>query len=650
MYAGVAVAAVFLVILVTVLMLRKRPAPPPPPVAFLVTVRSTPEGAAIKVDDNPCGVSTCQVKLGPGSHRAEATLAGYEPATASFSIGKNGGPPEGIRLTLQQPPAQVVLSTDLTEGTLYVDGAAVAQIQGAETELPRLSPGQHVIELKASNASASLTMEFPNGAMPKLAAPIQAQGLHAVIVSKYGNQAMAYADLDGTPIAVDGKISGSTTAAGLELKDLSPGPHEVRAMVKTTNFAIPFDVSPDSGLVVSLRTESRVGILKILTGEDDVAVYLNGQKYKSNTKRGRVQVYLPAKAYKVHVEKQGLYAPDQDVTLKVGDDVQLTFQMVPAKSRLDVRGAPTATEVLLDGTSIGTAQDGSFSSANIEPGKHTVGLRKEGFKPFRAEYNFEPGKPVSIDVTLEPAPGMLTFDVTPAGVQGLLIRVVKEGETQSSTAVEKDMAVPAGTYRVTASAPQYQEASATVTVGAGRTAAVALTLVKRNEKGATPPPPTRVSLNIKEWAERDKAWEFRDQVWVKTGGEFVSAPVQPVAGTFLFTVYVVKGKRLEWFLNYRDPKNYDLFQLDDKNFTRTRFTNGKKSETVKVPRPTNMKAYVTMNITVTGSSIVHNFLVEGKPQTLDKWDVSGGGIQGKFGFHLSGSDQIAVSEFRFNQN
>ena len=310
-----------------------------------------------------------------------------------------------IRLTLQPPPAHVSVSTDLTESTLAVDGTVVPQVQGGETEVPRLLPGPHVLEFQGGAAKATIALDFATGALPKLTSPIQASGIHAVIVSRYGSQAMVYSNTEGVPVMLDGKPAGTAGAAGLELKDLAAGQHELRASISGLTIPIPFESSGTAGLLAVLRTERKVVALRINTVENGVDVYLNGQK-KGTTARGRWQTYVAPKMYVVHLEKPGLWAADQTVEARLGEDVKLTFQLVPAKGTLEVRGAPPGTEVWLDNAQIGVVKekDEVFSSANIEPGTHTVSLRKEGFQRVQREYTFEPGKPVGMSGVLESAP------------------------------------------------------------------------------------------------------------------------------------------------------------------------------------------------------------------------------------------------------
>ena len=623
---------------------------------FKVMVRSSPDGAAISVDGKPCGSSTCVLQLAPGNYRADATLTGYQNATAAFTVTADHGAPAEIRLILESPPAQISLSTDLSDGTLSVDGESAAQIQGGETEVPRMAPGKHVLQIQSSAAKATLALDFTSGGLPKLTAPIEVQGVNAVIISRYGSDAIVYSSAVGVPATVDGNPAGSTSATGLELKDLAPGPHEILMTINGLPRKFPFESSANSGIVASLFTEKNVGSLRIITGDDDVAVYLNGQKYKRATTRGRLLVFLAPKQYTVRVEKPGLWAAEQTAEVRRGEDAQLTFKLAPAKATLEIHGAPPGTEVWLDGAQIGSARDGTFSFANVEPGKRMVALKNDRFKSIQAEYLFEPGKSITVEGALQSSSGSLKIEVSPGGIDGLQLRLLREGETQERTVSEAELSLPEGTYRVTGSAPQYQEAIAAVRVVAGRGAVATLAMKRAEKLPASSPAKASAGFSMEDWVKASgstpslSGWTREGKLWVKHGGEFTVAPINPTAGSYIFTAIMLKGKRLEWVVNYQDDKNYDLFQLDDKNLVRTQFAGGKKSDSTRIPHSIKTKDYVSVQVAVTSSSIVHSFLVDRQWHVVDKWDRPGGGLQGKFGFHVPGRDQLGVSDFRFTAN
>ena len=310
----------------------------------------------------------------------------------------------------------------------------------------------------------------------------------------------------------------------------------------------------------------------------------------------------------------------------------------------------------LHGTQIGAARHGEFSSANVEPGKHTVALRNERFKPLQADYVFEPGKAITMEGALQSSAGNLKIEVSPAGIEGLQLRLLREGETQERTVSEAELSLPEGTYRVTGSAPQYQETAATVRVAAGRGATATLAMKRAEKSLPASQAKAPAAFTMEEWVKASGAtpslsgWTRDGKLWVKHGGEFAVAPLNPAAGSYIFTAILLKGKRLEWVVNYQDDKNYDLFQMDDKNLVRTQFSNGKKSESVRVPHSIKLKDYISVMIAVTPGAITHSFLVERQWQAVDKWERPGGGLQGKFGFHVPGRDQLGVSDFRFVPN
>ena len=67
--------------------------------------------------------------------------------------------------------------------------------------------------------------------------------------------------------------------------------------------------------------------------------------------------------------------------------------------------------------------------------------------------------------------------------------------------------------------------------------------------------------------------------------------VTPTSGTFVFSAMLTKGHRLQWVVNYTDPNNYDLFQIDDNNFYRTDIRNGQKTNDAKIPHKGDKKSF-----------------------------------------------------------
>ena len=130
-----------------------------------------------------------------------------------------------------------------------------------------------------------------------------------------------------------------------------------------------FDSQPSPVLTAFVQSDRNVGGLRINTGEDDVAIYLNGEKYRRVTRRGRLLIYLYPKTYRVRAEKAG-FRPTQEqaVDVKKGEQVSLdfTFDPLPTTATLRIRDGVPGGQVLLDGNGVGViGSEGTLSFSNI---------------------------------------------------------------------------------------------------------------------------------------------------------------------------------------------------------------------------------------------------------------------------------------------
>jgi hypothetical protein len=160
-----------------------------------------------------------------------------------------------------------------------------------------------------------------------------------------------------------------------------------------------------------MRTGKITGDLVVLTpGQEGVAVLANGKNYGETSDRGLLTLSLAPQAYTVVVEKSGFQRPmPQKTTVRRGSRVQLTFELVPEKSMLQITdGTPGAT-IFIDGVDQGTtiSSDGR-ASIPVAPGSHEVGMSRQGYRPSpRIRLTFEGGKPLALggpQVTLVPEP------------------------------------------------------------------------------------------------------------------------------------------------------------------------------------------------------------------------------------------------------
>ncbi len=659
LYAGVAAAAVIL--LLVAVGVRSRSArgagnggtPVAAGAKIKVTLHAAPAGAEIRVNDAVCGSSECVMDLAPGLYRAEARLADYQTASTTFTVKEDQTAPPPVSLALLPVPPVVTISTDLADGSVLLDRMPYKPAQGGDIEIRKLDAGSHSIFVESGAFRSSIAFDIADGAIPSVTGPVQTQGMFGFVLVHAGANAKIYGSVPGATATLDGMPAGMVGPQGLELKDLTPGAHVVLLEGQGAHSQINFDGGPTPALVASLVTNRSLGALTIVTTEDGANIFLNGEKYSQPIRGGRALLYLPPKAYSIRVQKDGFApAPEQTVNLRNGEQSQVQFKLVPAKARLAVHHGIAGAEVFLDNNRIGVVRpDGEFSVEGLDPGKHSVSIRHDRYKPFQADQVFPAGKSTDLDGALQSLFGTLRIETTPA-VADLHLRIRRQNDNQDRDVKETTLSVQEGTYTVFASAPRYQDASVTVRVTPDGTAVATLAMkivpVAPAVIVASPAPAAAFVLN--DWFKTGE-WTREGQTLRRQGGNFVLVPLELTAANIRFTAKSLKGKRLEWVAGYRDPKNYYLFQLDDMFFNRTEVADGKHGKTVKIPHQAQRDAFNTLTIDINPRGITHSISHEQQPSLerslqLETWEPAGGFPQGRFGFLIQGKDEIGLTDFR----
>jgi tetratricopeptide (TPR) repeat protein len=439
------------------------------------------------------------------------------------------------------------------------------------------------------------------------------------------------------PVPVPSTSAPAVTASAQTAPEPSPptsGVSSDTAVGKVTVDDLPRNDQPPA------ESGRYLGTLLVVAGQDGAQVFLNGKLQRQLTQAGQLRLpNLELKDYVVQVSKDGFQdPPQQKIRIRKGEQAKLVFllqpqirlQTQPRLASLAILGGAPETAVLVDQTLVGTIQhDGTLSVSTVNPGDHTVELRKEGFKPRQFKKHFAVGGTISLaaaDAALEAAPGELkiTFapaDATVAIAKGELLKMVSSG-------VPLNLA--AGTYTLTARTAERFTRSSTLEVIAGQSKILDLSLA-----------PSGMS----KWDDPG-AWKHEGDTFTRKGGDFVLYGAVPASGTFLFSAMITKGRLLQWVFNYSDPKNYVLFQMDDNNFYRTVIRNGEKTDEIIVPDKGDKKTFRTLQIRVSPAELVLQTKHGDHWVVLDRWTQPGANLsRGKFGFYIPGSDQVALSSF-----
>ena len=392
---------------------------------------------------------------------------------------------------------------------------------------------------------------------------------------------------------------------------------------------VPSDASPEK------VTSDDWGTLVVIAGQDKAKVFLNGRLQSQFTQNGQLRIpNLELKDYAVRVSKSGFQdLPEQKIRIRKGEQVKLIFnlQPIPHLASLTIQGGVPGSTVLIDQAAAGTGQpDGTLNLASVNPGDHTVEVRKDRFKPKQIKRHFVAGAAVSLaaaDVALETAPGELKITFTPADAQ---VTVAKSGESPTKLTSGSAMSLTAGSYTLTAKTADTFTRTSTLEIAAGQSRNLDLSLAPDG---------------MSKWDD-SAGWKQEKGSFVRKGGDFVMYNLSPTSGTFVFSAMLAKGHRLRWMLNCIDANNYILFEMDDNNFYRTVIRNGQKGDEIRIPHKTEKKSFRTFQIHVGPNEIVHQIRQGDGWVVLDRWSTPGSNLSlGRFGFYLPNNDQVAVSSF-----
>lgn len=383
-----------------------------------------------------------------------------------------------------------------------------------------------------------------------------------------------------------------------------------------------------------VETVHNEGALLVVAGQENARVFLDGKLQRQLTHAGQLRIpNLEPKDYVVQVSKDGFQDPaQQTIRIRKGELAKLTFNLQPEPrlASLRIQGGAPGTTVLVDEIAVGTVQsDGTFSASTVSPGDHSVELRKERFKTRQFKKHFVAGGTISLataDAALETSPGELKISFTPATAN---VAIVK-GDFLKMVSSGVPLNLAPGTYTITARTADRFSRSSTLEVIAGQSKALDLSLAPNG---------------MSKW-EDPGAWKPEKDSFVRKGGNFVLYGVVPASGTFAFSATAIKGHVLQWVLNYSDPKNYILFQIDENNFYRCVIRNGQRTDEIIIPHIADKKSSRTLRIRVSPTEIVHQIEQGDSWRVVDRWTQPGANLsQGKFGFYIPGNDQVALSGF-----
>ena len=472
------------------------------------------------------------------------------------------------------------LYSGLASGSLVLDQEPPLNLQEGGAAKENIPPGEHRVSIHDRYNKDVFNFSFTVKAGEASTVDVAPKGtLPGIVVASLGSSAIVYATpnvkgaAEGTPMAIippEGDKLMIPTRAGL---------HYAFEDADGKRHPIMIDVSSASAVNVILSGAPEAIPLVIQANVPDATVVINGHELKTRLTGGVLTLRRPPGTYHVLLKADNYDpAPAQDVQLESGNAPQpLQFALTRAANAanlatLQIDLAPPDTDVLLDGSNIGTTDGGSFRK-DLPPGSHTVTLKKADYLDSPHYHQFVSGETFTISGADMKAFGTLMVNVTPTTAR---VTYQRGGDPQpKSIENNRQQALLPGDYTIKAEADGFLPDTQLVTITPG--AIIPYTVALRSSAAGV------VKQRPSDVFENGRSWVFNslDGWWIYSEKGLSFA--RQLEGTFTFTLpkdtqglLPERAKKYEFVADYVDDENKMVYTLDPRHLTRKVFAEGKE--------------------------------------------------------------------------
>jgi hypothetical protein len=476
------------------------------------------------------------------------------------------------------------LYTDLVPGTVSIDGNEPQDLKDGQLVLDNLDPGQHSIKISGRSGDAAFTYDVAEKLTPRVVGLPSASNAMTVLVSAHDGTARLVTNAQDSDVLLDGKPVGRVGPEGLALDNLGTADHDLQVTQGKDRQRFVLTYTPAPTLTAYIKSDPNAGTVVIAAGQDGAEVYINGKLYRRKTERGQIRI------------------------------------------------------------------------PNLNVGEYTIRVHKQGFiDPPPETVQVKKAEETPVEFHLQPLPEIATLEIKGA-LPGTMVYV----DNQLAAAIAADGVanisnVKPGDHIVELRRDQALPKRFERTFHPGDVAVlsgpdVMLEKAVVENKPASPAP----AESANKAALSNNGMQIEGQQ-IRKGGGFVAYHIPRMPGHYTFSAQMRKGGlfkhgKLQWYAAYHDKENYVLFTLDGKHAIVREVRDGKSTELNRIPFNADSNEWVQVDLAVKPDSINARAKL---PDT--EWNELGAVTspgsdftQGKVGFYIPGSDEIAVSNFRFS--
>lgn len=214
------------------------------------------------------------------------------------------------------------------------------------------------------------------------------------------------------------------------------------------------------------------GTVLILTTPPGAVIYTGDQQLGEALESGLRLEYEPGE-YVFTAEKDGYYPEKAAAIVKTGEEIKLEITFKPLPGKIRVASAPPGAQVFLDEEEIGLTPYVSPDLTVAADTRHTVTLKKAGFREKTIEFTVEKGAEYDLgQIELVKAEGYLTLTTNPAEVRVYL----PDNQLLGKTPIEK-VSLAVGSYVLQLKKNEYESRDLEVDIKEGEDNSYSVTLV-----------------------------------------------------------------------------------------------------------------------------------------------------------------------------
>jgi hypothetical protein len=440
---ALSILALWLVLNVTNASAQVEPRPARKGRKYTVKIDSSPQQAAIYLDDKKYGIvgyTPYTGKLVQGDYKLILELPGFKTIERQLRVDSKNKE-FFLPMEKQELPGtldvQATADPNVAGATVLVDGLSV----GTAPTLYDVKEGRHQLQIKKDGFEEyTQWVDLKQGQRVTLT-PV----LKATVKANPKGSLLVDADVADGEVYVDGQKQADTTPTLID--GLEEGPHivEVRKPPATPWKQTVYVKSGQRSKVTAelastLTTAKKGGTVRIVASVPGAEVWVDG-KLAGTAPYDATD--LPAGDHLIEVRAKGYANKEQRVTVNVGTSDIIKFDLVAAgagggaTSKIKIVSPVPEARAFIDGANVGTAP----IDKDVTAGEHYIVVEKEGYAKFEQKVSIEAGQTLTVTAVLRSV-GKVRFLSTPGGAE-----IVLDGKVMGKTPFETD--VEGGAHVVT---------------------------------------------------------------------------------------------------------------------------------------------------------------------------------------------------------